>query len=272
MSTKKTALTAAAALAVLACAPPVDEVPVAGDAEAAAVDSQLAARDTVDPSTYRWDHPSNLLANASFEEGREPWYNKAVEMGSPFWVDFRVSDLRAHSGSHSAVVQLRSEGFRPHTCVNGVIQSFSGIEIPRHIGGRYRIEEWQRGCKFQFLQVVISVIGAKGFNSKDAPTQLAFLLDGTTRAPYPMGNRKFVAGAGSEVPIQDRWVRFDIDLAATFEREWKRLPAPDEYEKFEIFFEARFDKRDDYDPYKRRSEVRANVYFDDLYLGNGAER
>lgn len=210
---------------------------------------------------HEWDHPSNYLANASFEEGRLPWFNLATD-GNKYWSDFRVTDAQAHSGSKSALFELRSEG-REATCVMGVIALFEGVPIPAHIGGWYRVEDWQRGTPLQFTQVVVSLHGTRGYDHPPGiGTQIAWILDGLDAPPYPMGNRKFFP-VGKKRPVQGRWQRFDIDLARDFEEAWG--PLPTDYDQMYVFFEARYDQR----LAGAERPVHADVYFDDLYLGDG---
>jgi hypothetical protein len=58
------------------------------------------------------------------------------------------------------------------------------------------------------------------------------------------------------------WTHFEVPLRADFERLWGVVP--EGYDWLDILFEARWDHM------PRGTGVRADVYYDDLYLDYGA--
>ena len=201
---------------------------------------------------------SNHLDNPSFENGRAPWFS-LVE-SSPYWMDFTVTETRAHTGSHSAVLDLHSRGeIARGVRVWGVVADLDPEALPRRIAGHYRVETWQRGTARQYVQVALSIEVAR---NRD-PLQLAWILCGIDAAPFSIANRKFVF-TGPKEPEQDAWVAFDIDVHEALRREWGvNYPATLAFESVRIFFEARFDRYEESD-----GPVGGRVYYDDLYFGN----
>lgn len=213
-----------------------------------------------EPLVLDWDSPGNLLENASFEEGREPWFNLARRDGNEVWADFELSDEHARTGETSVSMRVRSKGYEASARVYGAVQSLGDVPFPSHIAGWYRIEEWKRGTQFQTVQVVVSIVGPQGFGyDPEVPIQLAYVLDGAEEPPYVMHNRKFLLRGKTRVP-RKRWKRFQLDFAADFQEAWGEPPKG--WERIDVFFEGRFDNR----TWKDRDVV-ADVYFDDLYVG-----
>lgn len=202
---------------------------------------------------------TNLLQNPSFEHGREPWFSLAGPE-SEFWADFEVTDERAKDGRHSAVLRLSSEGHVPQVRVYGLIAERGPGVLPARVSGYYRVEDWQRGTELTYVQVVVAVNGATNMPEPEIPNQLAWVLTGIDVPPFEIRNRRFIF-TGSREPTQNEWVRFELPLREGWERLWGAVPV--EYESMRVFFEARYDGRQPDD-----GPVRANVYFDDLYLGD----
>lgn len=215
-------------------------------------------------ASQRWASQDNWLANASFEDGRDPW--KSLAPSSPFWRDFSISDTVARSGRHSAKLALDSRQRNDQgTWVWGVVRDLPTDRLPRTLSGSYRVQGWKQGARHQYLQVVVSLTPApgRGFpvfeTGSEAPLQVAWVLGGIDRQPFEIGNRKFVFLGPLEVP-QDRWVDFTIDLPAAFQESWGFLP--EGFASLRVLFEARYDQ---WQP--DQGEVSGDVFFDDLYLG-----
>ncbi len=201
----------------------------------------------------------NLLVNGSFEQGRDPWYD-FQRPDKPYWGSFEVSDARAFDGRHSLLLRLDSADFPGPIGIAGAAQDMALAALPRKLSGRYRVDAWQRGARFQYIQVVAMAFGASNFAELNAPSaQLAFVLAGIDRPPFPISNRRF-AFTGPLEPELGRWIPFEFDLHRQFERHWGKVPT--DIENLRFFAEARFDG------FARAGgkPARALVYFDALRL------
>lgn len=196
----------------------------------------------------------NLLENGSFEHGREPWFS----LVTPNWEGFEITDRFAAGGRYSAHLALRSQRSARSTKIAGLIQEVNPIELPRRLAGSFRVETWRPGTPKQYVQVVVIVFGlpnAKPF----ANHQIRYVLGGVDKAPLPMINARYAFIGPSELQKQ-RWIRFDLDLHADFQRFWGEVPKS--FSKLRVLYEVRYDDRK-----AGEQEASADVYFDDLYLG-----
>jgi len=200
--------------------------------------------------------PGNLLKNPGFEDGREGWFYMDW---SKNWVDFDIASNRAHSGEKSAYLRLDAGPEVTGAQVHGVVQTLTPNRFPEKASGWYRVENWKRGSPKQYLQFVVMVWGGHPqFNNY----QVRYILAGLTEPPYRMMNVKylFAPDVPSEPP-RNKWVHFDFPILEDFKKEWGMVPKG--YEKINFFYEARFDTQP-----AEGQRVRADVYFDDLYVGN----
>jgi len=198
--------------------------------------------------------PGNLFANGSFEQGKEPWFS----LVSSNWESFDLTDREAAHGRHSARLALRAGAPSEGTKIVGVIQEVTPRDFPKRLSGSYRIEGWTRGTPKQYLQVVVIVFG----DPSDRPFpnyQIRYLMAGIDKPPLQIANARYRLVAGSEIR-EERWVRFDLDLHADFQRQWGSVPKG--YSKIRVLFEVRYDEKEAGD-----GEGRADAYYDDLYLG-----
>jgi hypothetical protein len=210
---------------------------------------------TADPPVQpRPTTPGNLLVNGSFENGREPWFALVTE----HWGGFSVTERYAVEGRHSAHLALRAGTPVQGTNIVGLVQELSPAKFPRRLSGFYRIEGWTRGTPKQYLQVVVIVSGNP--NEKPFPNyQIRYVLAGIEKPPLQIVNARYLLLGGSEIR-EGRWIRFDIDLHSDFQRHWGRIPT--EFSKIRVLFEVRCDEKKAGD-----GDARADVYYDDLYLG-----
>lgn len=201
----------------------------------------------------------NRFRNPSFEEGREPWFS----LDNPFWAGFVVTASQAHSGGHSALLRLRSGDGGLPTTVQGLVAEIDADPLPRRLSGWYRVGDWQRGAPSQFVQIVVSVRGAANLDA-ETPKQMAYVLTGVLDPVPEIPFRPFIF-LGDAEPRRETWVPFDVDPAADHLEHYGVIP--ESYDRLRIFFEARFERREaaSADP------VVADVYFDDLYLGDAPE-
>jgi hypothetical protein len=196
----------------------------------------------------------NLLTNGSFENGAVPW----VSLTTEHWEAFTVTDGHAMDGRHSAQLVLRGKVSAEGTKIVGAVQEVSPATFPRRLSGFYRIERWTRGTVKQYLQVVVIVFG--NLASRPFPNyQIRYVLAGINTRPLQIVNARYVHLGGSDLQ-EKKWVRFDMDLHADFQREWGRVPT--EFSKIRILLEFRYDEKD-----SGGSEVIADVYYDKLHLG-----
>lgn len=230
---------------------------LAGKALAAAALVALAAAVTIGCEKEKSRPPENLLKNPGFEDGGAGWqwldWSKA-------WGPFEISDKFAHAGKKSAYLKLDVRaGDSDKKKIRGVMQSIRPDKFPETASGWYRIENWQRGVDRQYVQfVVIAWQKYRGFPNY----QLRYVLDGVNRRPLGIKNAKYVILSSAPEPETGRWVRFELPIREDFSRLWGKIP--DNYEKLNFFYEARFER------YPKGSEhIRADVYFDDLYVGDG---
>lgn len=209
--------------------------------------------------TPLWKRASNLLANGSFETGREPW----LTLRDPHWTNFKISQDYAHSGRQSAKLDIDSEGHVERgTRVCGIVRDLRRPKFPKILSGWYRVEQWHRGTKLQYVQVVIGAMNTPEYPEiGDSPVQLAYVLTGVNKPPLDLVNRRF-AIAGTKNPKVGKWIQFKFYLHDDFRWYWKRVPT--QYSNIRILFETRFD-----DLQPGEDDVLAEVYFDDLYLGSG---
>jgi hypothetical protein len=206
----------------------------------------------------------NLLENASFESGRDPWYD-LQSPNKPFWGTFSISDALAFDGDRSMRLSLDSNEFMgAHSGLGiaGAVQDVTPEVFPRRLSGRYRVEFWQRGTPKQYVQLVLMAFLPKNFpETGGMPLQTAFVLTGVREPPFEISNRRF-AFEGPYQPELGRWIYFDIDLHEAFRRHWGKVPEGSE--GLRLFAEARFDG------YRRGRDGHAlgDVYFDALHLGD----
>lgn len=140
----------------------------------------------------------------------------------------------------------------------GAIQEVSPSEFPNRISGYYKVENWNRGTKKQYLQFVVIVWG-----DQDVPRypniQIRYILAGITAPPFNIGNGRFMF-LGEEEPKQSTWIHFQRDLRADFIEKWGHVPW--DFKKIRFLFETRYDGK-----IPEESNIHADVYFDQLYLG-----
>ncbi|MFO1463929.1 MAG: hypothetical protein U1F66_09115 [bacterium] len=199
----------------------------------------------------------NLFQNPSFEAGREPWSWRSE---SASWNDFEITAQRAHSGKHSAHLRLENQPGRPLARIWGLIQDPQLRRMPEKIGFWYRVENWRKGTRLQFLQMVVMVsdefIPATGQQTQ----QLRYILYGLNEVPYPEEalNVRFLV-ASPDRPVEGEWIHFEADLRRDFLRTWGKVP--EQFKKVEFIFEARYDEHP-----PEGVALSGDVYWDDFTL------
>ena len=199
---------------------------------------------------------ANLLENAGFEKGNDPWHT----MDSPSWSpSFEVTSQFAHSGSHSVRLTLQPPGVPALNRVFGVVQDLTLTELPEYVSGFYRVENWKKATEFQYLQFVVIVFATDAATGEMANTQIRYLLAGAGSAPFDIGNAKFVFIDKAE-PQQGAWVHFGRNIRDDFQEQWGSVPQ--NITSVRLFFETRFDSATEVQP-----QMAGDVYYDDLYMG-----
>lgn len=199
----------------------------------------------------------NLFRNPSFEEGREPWTWRSE---SASWNNFEISSERAHSGGHSAHVRLENQPGRPLARIWGIIQDPKLHRMPEKIGFWYRVENWRKGTRVQFLQLVVMVSSEFIPASGQQTMQLRYILYGLDEVPYPEQplNARFLVRS-PERAAEGEWIHFETNLREDFLRTWGQVP--DHFQKVEFIIEARYD---DHPP--EGVSVSGDIYWDDFTL------
>ncbi|MBD3220894.1 hypothetical protein GF314_06590 [bacterium] len=197
----------------------------------------------------------NLLANPGFETGKEPWFSMTTDVWVP---DFELSQGVAHAGEAAALLRVDADQDTPPTQIWGVSQFVNPEAFPTRLAGWYRVDDWVAGDANQYVQAVMIVWGPSP-DGEHGNHQIRYLLGGADEPPFHMPNARYV-GVGTELPPAGEWASFEFAPAADFQRIWGRIPT--EYDRIQVFFEARFDRRQD-----RQDPVGGRVYFDDLYVG-----
>jgi hypothetical protein len=205
----------------------------------------------------------NLLANPGFEQDRTGW---SIREQSPHWGDFRVVDDPVRTGRGAVHLALaHGETLPPRPVkVYGVVQALHPERLPETVGGFYRVERWEPGAEATdlYLQVVAIVwLGRpEGLPGRPVNHQLRYYLAGISEPPFLLANAR-VTFVSRGAPVMGKWCRFELPLRADFERLWGQLP--EHIDKLDVLFEARWDNMPPH------SAVRADVYYDDLFVGEG---
>ena len=205
---------------------------------------------------------ANLFVNGSFEQGDQPWFS--LTSTSQAWgTAFTVSDTVAHSGQHSAYLEMRAGREATGPQVFGVVQEITPDQFPELLSGYYFVKDWHRGTEKQYLQFVVIVIGATGLPGDYPNHQIRFLLAGIDQPPFPISNAHFVF-INKDEPVTGQWVYFERNLRDDFQQLWGAVPTS--FQKIRILFETRYD-----DKTAGSGEVKADVFYDDLYVGPAAD-
>jgi len=202
---------------------------------------------------------ANVFENGSFETGSDPWISlTTAAWGTPFSVSSHV----AHGGAHSAYLELRAPSDASGSKVYGVVQEVSPDRFPEVLSGYYYVDDWIKSTPKQYLQFVVIVFGATNLPGGYANHQIRYPLAGISAEPFVISNAKF-RFLSREEPATGQWVYFERPVARDFEELWGAVPQG--FEKLRILFEVRYDDK------LAGTEGKADVYYDDLYLGPAAD-
>jgi hypothetical protein len=201
------------------------------------------------------DVAKNIFDNGAFEKGEAPW----ISLSSEAWgARFHLADGVAHSGEHSALLEMRAAQ-EAGPKVFGVVQEVKPEEFPELISGYYRVGQWTRGTDIQYLQFVVIAIGATNMPRGFANHQIRYLLAGTSQPPFAISNAKFVF-VGTEEPVPNGWVYFERNIRQDFIDQWGAVP--EGFSMIRVLFEVRYDDKEE-----GVTDPMADIFYDDLYLG-----
>jgi hypothetical protein len=231
---------------------PTPEVSPSAGASPTAGGSPTAAGSPTAQSSPGTSATGNQFPNGGFEDGREPWYS----LKPP---DFILSSDIAHSGAASAHLQMREGTDAEGAKVFYLVQEITPEEFPEVLSGYYRVENWKKGTRKQYLQFVVIVFGADNAPGNFPNHQIRYPLAGIDSPPFPIGNAKFLF-IGRDEPVQGEWVPFERNVRQDFIDVWGAVP--EGFDKIRVLFEVRYD-----DKKVGEGPVEGDVYYDDLYFG-----
>ena len=201
---------------------------------------------------------ANLFKNGSFEGGSDP----SISLTTAAWgKPFSVSSHLGHSGAHSAYLGLAAPPDATGSKVFGVVQEISPDRFPEVLSGYYYVDAWIKGIPKQYLQFVVIVFGATNLPGGYPNYQIRYPLAGISAEPFAITNAKF-RFLSTEEPPTGQWVHFERPIARDFEELWGAVPQG--FQKVRILFEVRYDEK------LAGTEGKADVYYDDLYVGPAA--
>jgi len=202
----------------------------------------------------------NLFENAGFEDGDGAWFTLDEESG------FRVTDDLSHDGGHSALLRMDDPVSAVGARVYYLVQELEPEEFPEVVNGFYRVENWERGTERQYVQFVVIAMEPDNFPAEIASNfQLRYVLAGLDFDPFENADGEVNARmvfVNRDEPVEGEWVEFSLNIREDFERLWDRVP--EGFDKLRLLFEVRWDAKPGGD-----GAPRADVYYDDLYIGDG---
>lgn len=204
------------------------------------------------PTTPQPVGGGNLFQNPGFEDGRDPWFS----LKEP---DFIRVENQANSGNASALLQMRDPPEAEGAKVYYLVQEIEPKEFPEVVKGFYRVENWKKETRKQYLQFVVIAFGVDNLPGGFTNHQIRYILAGIDSPPFPIGNAHFIF-LNKEEPVTGQWVPFEANIKDDFQRLWGA--APRGFEKLRILFEVRWD-----DKVAGQGAPQADVYYDDLYIG-----
>ncbi len=243
-------LIAVALVAVLACA---CNGGGSSGASTPTAPPSAAAGSCLDPTQ---SGASNLLLNPGFESGPEPWVTLAEASG------FQVTTDIVHTGAAGALLQMRDsaeETGRNGSKVYYLVQEITPDKMPDFVCGFYRVENWVKASRTQYLQFVVIAFAPTNFPTTYPNYQIRFILAGADSPPFAIDNAHFDFITRAEPPI-GQWVPFAVPVKDEFQRLWGKVP--EGFQKLRLLFEVRWDNK-----VAGESIASADAYYDDLYAG-----
>lgn len=201
----------------------------------------------------------NLFPNPGFEEGAEPWKTLQEDAG------FTITDEYAHSGTSSALLEMddpvEAVGTGPTSSkVYYLVQDLTLEEFPEYVEGYYRVENWERGTPVQYLQFVVIAYAPSNNPTSGTNYQIRYIIAGYDSPPFDIGNAHFKF-LSREDPVIGEWTKFSSNIREDFQEMWNAVP--EDFEFVRVLFEVRWDHKQ-----AGSGAPRADVYYDDLYIGD----
>jgi len=202
--------------------------------------------------------PENILLNPGFEAGLAGWIWLDWSKG---WAPFKLSTTHAYEGHQSLHLPLASRDERSTVVWGGVQEPILTDDIPECIEGFYYVENWASGDWKQYLQLVI-IDRSHNLGQNQGQAQLRYIISGVTTPPLPIGNAQylFIEDPPRNTPQIGTWTHFSANPRADFLKHWQYIPTKDA--QLRVLFEVRFDQH-----HVNHPPARADVYFDNLYMG-----
>ena len=201
----------------------------------------------------------NILVNAGFEAGPEPW---VASSGADFQsAPVVISDVAPHGGKHALELKLAGGGAEGDTQAGVVTQATNPHEFPEFVSGFYRVDDWQPRAQFRYLYVSVTVAGGD-FPGGARFHELRILVGAPTEPPL-LPNLTF-AFLRRDPPVLHHWTYFGFPLKTTFQSHFAYLPP--HWDAIYITVGVRSDLSD-----ASRTSGSADVVFDDLYAGTQAD-
>ena len=231
---------------------PASTIPPVTSAPVGTMAPTLEPRPTLTPGAYQPPPgTANLLGNGGLEEGNQYWFalhEQTVE----------TTTALAHSGQSSAYLKMRDPAEATGVKIYYLVQEVAPAQFPELVSGYYRVDNWTRGTKKQYLQFVVIVFAPTNLGTEYPNYQIRFPLAGISEQPFPISNA-FFKFLGTEDPRQGEWVYFESNIKNDFQELWKAVP--EGYSKIRLLFEVRYDDK------QPGEAAEADVYYDDLYMG-----
>ena len=193
----------------------------------------------------------NHFLNGGFENGKDPWF----ALKPP---EFQLSQDVVHSGENSVLLEMRDGPEESGNQIYYLVQEFTADALPETLSGYYRVENWNKGTRKQYLQFVVIVFDPA--NMTGSPNfQIRYLVAGIDSPPFPIGNAKFIF-LSREDPVTDEWVYFERNVREDFQEVWGTVP--EGFDNVRVLFEVRWD-----DKVSGDGAPQGDIYYDDLYWG-----
>jgi hypothetical protein len=154
------------------------------------------------------------------------------------------------------------------TKVYYLVQEVAPAELPELVSGYYRVDNWKRGTRLQYLQFAVIVFAPTNLAIDNQGTPLAtpfpnyqmrYPLVGIAETPFPITNAFFNFLGRDLEPRQGEWVYFEANVKKDFQEKWGAVP--EGYSKIRVLFEVSYSGKEPDIP------AEADVYYDDLYMG-----
>ncbi|MFA5624137.1 MAG: hypothetical protein WC966_03630 [Bradymonadales bacterium] len=200
----------------------------------------------------------NLFVNSGFEQGLEPWTWLSWSKG---WSAFVHSQAHAYEGEASLLLPVLSVDARQTVVWGGVQEVELKDDIPECLEGYYYVQDWIKGDWKQYLQVVLIDL-SHNLGPNRGQAQLRYIVSGEQSPPLTISNAQylFVERTRREHPVVGKWTKFSMNPRKDFMNNWSYVPS--EKNNIRVLFEARYDGHK-----QEHSQAKANVYYDNLYLG-----